>query len=123
MKFNLNAKIRVTLTKEGARIYNKHWITAPNKYRPLEVAVGDDVELELWRMAQIFGQDFYNGAAEVPFVDNRIEIVTGVEMVGWLITTPEMKNAWLETNAARKAHFELPGQGHTIESLYKEKSL
>lgn len=74
MTYNLNNECRVTLTDFGARHFN-FWHAHLGKYAPKDKKEGDQLEIELWGLMQIYGETMFNGMPKIPFVENKIEII------------------------------------------------
>lgn len=72
---NLNSPCRVTLTATGARIWNARYDGLPGIPKPEPVAAGAVVETELWNLMHEFGPHIHMGMFEVPFANNRMEIL------------------------------------------------
>jgi len=86
MTLNVNAKVKVKLTKRGADICNRdtakwectlHRRTGCATDGPTPKVEGDYWEGPLWDLMNIWGQ-FLNGC-EIPFVDNVLHIDAGAE--------------------------------------------
>ncbi|MTI60316.1 MAG: hypothetical protein FH762_10150 [Firmicutes bacterium] len=67
MKVNINQKVKVILTDTGKDILLEK---APIIY--YHECNGDYLELELWKLMQVFGNEIYLGISETPFIDNQI---------------------------------------------------
>lgn len=76
MIFNINTIAKVTLTRHGAMIFNHYWRASgvAEKHCPETATTGTVIELELWHIMRIFGHAMFNGAPDVPFVENKIEL-------------------------------------------------
>lgn len=84
-KVNINALIRVQLTKEGAHAINKHntklindfimkFPTADTSFLKTDYVEGDVIEDSLWYVFSIIGE-YLNGNTRAPFVNNEIEFL------------------------------------------------
>ncbi len=119
MKLNMNTRVRVALTADGIKRHDA-WVSHYPEHLRATLAPKDGVlELELWRMASIFGDYLYNGGPTL-FVNNELELISDVKPAGWLITTPTADHSWFEKSQAVVAQFQQPGQRHTIEQLFKK---
>jgi hypothetical protein len=67
VNFNINARVRVTLTQSGVETLRR---THSGSYEVAKVW-----EAELWRVMQVFGPSLYTGMAEMPFVRNELDIL------------------------------------------------
>lgn len=73
MNFNMNDNFSVTLTEFGANKYTKWANMYPHPSVPVaEFKEGYSMTKPLWEIFNIFGQDMFLGAAEMPFKDNQI---------------------------------------------------
>jgi hypothetical protein len=74
LKVNMNAPVKVVLTKYGRETLKKHEdelrLAPKMRYR-----VGKDgvFESQLWELFLIFGPGTFLGMGRVPFVDNEVE--------------------------------------------------
>lgn len=75
-KFNVNVNCRVKLTDLGKKTLADYWDSyeIPQRYRTILID-GDIFEDTLWAVMRIFGPVLYNGAVDMPFVDNEIEVL------------------------------------------------
>lgn len=120
MRININAHVRAKLTTLGAAAYNSHYQKRGIPTRFWQVMKeGDTVELPLWDAMHIFGPHLFMGSPVVPFQDNSIEFVMGVEQAGWLVTPPDRPTWWEPRNDAQFS----PGQPHKIEPVFRLKEL
>jgi|GEM_PF-2593157 len=119
MKFNINAQVRVRLTKLGAAAHNAHHRLALSERSWTPKAEGDVLEVPLWDLMHIFGPHCFMGSPIQPFKDNEIEFTMGVEQAGWLVTPPGLRSWWEPDNNAQFKQ----GTPHKIEPLYKRKEL
>lgn len=76
MDINLNTIVKVTLTREGMR----EWVEWNAQFRmaalpPPGEFIPEALEVPLWELMQIFGPKIYHGMPEVPFIDNKVEII------------------------------------------------
>lgn len=77
MILNLNSEVTVTLTKYGAKIYNKYYkkfYTSSPSFECDAVEEGFVYKTELWHLMQIYGEWLYNGNPDIPFKENKLEI-------------------------------------------------
>jgi hypothetical protein len=78
---SLNDYFLVTLTEAGERAWANYWATThpkgvPNEIRKANTLSDGRVKFQIWAAMNIFGPDCYMGNNEIPFVNNKIEIVT-----------------------------------------------
>ena len=84
MKFNINNEVRVKLTDEGIRIYEKRYrdITKrlPNeakkhmeRFRRPESDEEGYSRMQLWELMNLYGEYMYNGNMDIPF-ETEIDI-------------------------------------------------
>ncbi|MGZ8888030.1 MAG: hypothetical protein ACXW1D_00560 [Halobacteriota archaeon] len=55
---NLNDYVTVVLTQQGAYLYNQYF---RNLNINKELSVGDELRIQIWDLANIFGERLYNG--------------------------------------------------------------
>lgn len=74
IEININDRAGVVLTTAGANAYNKYWdqSNVPIVYRPKKLEFGDELDLSLWELFQIFGSYVSLGMPEMLFADNRL---------------------------------------------------
>lgn len=88
MKVKMNGPVAVTLTAQGAAVYQEYYDkivdVAPFESRDAvasalksetSVQPGDTVECELWRLMSIFGPNVYNGVGR-HFVDGEVLVLS-----------------------------------------------
>lgn len=84
-KVNINALIRVQLTKEGAHAINEHNAklidsflskcpTVDTSFLKTDYVEGDVIKDSLWYVFSIIGE-YLNGHTRAPFVNNEIEFL------------------------------------------------
>ncbi len=71
---NLNDRVKVVLTQEGANIYNSYYEDTPSEYRPDRKIVGEVLTDQLWGIMQVFGNHISLGRMS-PFKDCQLEII------------------------------------------------
>lgn len=69
MKINMNARVRVKLTKKGNEILDAAEFASYNERE------NNYLEFTLWQLMQTFGGNFHIGMTELPFVDNAVELI------------------------------------------------
>src|SRR3569832_1831609 len=77
MKFNINAQVRVRLTKLGAAAHNAHHRLALSERSWTPKADGDVLEVPLWDLMHIFGPHCFLGSPIQPFKDIEFEFTGG----------------------------------------------
>jgi hypothetical protein len=70
-ELNVNDRVRVRLTPSGLHRLNIYYAAFKQKPR----LDGEFYESSLWELMAIFGQLLHMGMTEIPFVDNRIEVL------------------------------------------------
>lgn len=73
MKFNINATTRARLTPFGMTLL-KAAFDIPGVDWLHFLKPGNSIEMPLWEVMSVFGQSMFNGAIDLPFVDNQIWI-------------------------------------------------
>lgn len=70
---NINAQVKFLLTDYGRKIYKKHY----EELNCLEFMPNpaEQIKMPLWEMSHIFGKILYMGNTEIPFVDNKVEML------------------------------------------------
>lgn len=71
IEINLNDYVSVTLSEEGADVFNRYFEEVPAKRRPAKVEEGCEMEGPLWEMFQIFGEHVGLGK-HLPFKVGKI---------------------------------------------------
>jgi hypothetical protein len=80
---NINDQVLVRLTPFGEKLWVKKWEETvrvmelpkgkvPDAIREANVLKDGRVRFQMWDLAATFGPYLYNGATDVPFVDNKI---------------------------------------------------
>lgn len=74
IEININNQTRVILTHTGADCYNLYWnrLKLAADLKPKAVTIGDELNLPLWELMQIFGPMIFMSMREGPFRDNKI---------------------------------------------------
>lgn len=72
VRLNLNARARVTLTRDGLDRLRRHYEDLGCDPPRIVDGVLED---QLWGLAHVFGPDLFNGSTRMPFARNRVEIL------------------------------------------------
>ena len=75
MNINLNQTVQVSLTEEGAKVFNA-WDreTRFPGWVPKDLKTGDVFKGHLWHLMEVFGPQIHMGCS-VPFEGNEIQLV------------------------------------------------
>lgn len=70
-----NVSVTIVLTKQGVDILNNYYqqLNLSEDLRPMHTA-GQPFDIQLWRLAYIFGPYMYNGSTVVPFEGNEFAL-------------------------------------------------
>ncbi len=74
MEININKQVQVRLTDFGKKCLEKHHKDLAGLTQYLDKT---PFRCLLWELMNVFGEYCYNGAIEMPFKDNVIEIIDG----------------------------------------------
>lgn len=85
MEFSLNDGCTVTLTAFGKETYEKHFASYG-----IEKKAPDILETQMWDLMLIFGPVLRAGFANMPFVDNKVDIES----------TANLKYAYIRTRVS-----------------------
>jgi hypothetical protein len=72
MTVTMNTQVRVLLTDAGRRVWEARWARLGLACSSPPDGV---LELPLWELARVFGPHLYMGCAEIPFTNNRVEVM------------------------------------------------